>query len=262
MNCRILSSLLAVALMAIGTTAAHADGILADLEYDTSTSTWELYLTTDTASSPDTIDGSNGIASFVATFNGIDVSGATFASGTGALTAGSPPASTILDKGSGNVEITYGQDISESVQAVVPNVGDTKTLIADGTYTTVPTLAGGFPAPDGNFLDSLTSPFDVLIPDTTVVVITDVTVSAVPGDTDNDGDVDIDDLINVKNNFGLNDMGDTLPFDGDTDIDDLVAVKNNFGFPPLAAVASVPEPTSLSLCLLTVTVLACRRRIA
>ena len=51
------------------------------------------------------------------------------------------------------------------------------------------------------------------------------------GDTDADGDVDIDDLNNVRNNFGSGGpaaLGDT-DGDGDVDIDDLNNVRNNFG---------------------------------
>jgi len=72
------------------------------------------------------------------------------------------------------------------------------------------------------------------------------------GDTDKDGDVDLDDLNNVRNHFdetGENIVGDTAPFDGVVDLDDLNRVRDNFG-----AVLSipngftaVPEPGSLAL---------------
>ncbi len=54
--------------------------------------------------------------------------------------------------------------------------------------------------------------------------------AAVPGDTDDDGDVDLTDLNNVRNNFGAADpvIGDT-DNDGDVDLSDLNAVRNNFG---------------------------------
>ena len=67
-----------------------------------------------------------------------------------------------------------------------------------------------------------------------------------PGDTDGNGTVDIDDLNNVRNNFGIFGQpdgtlpGDAFPFDGRVDIDDLNAVRNNFGVVP----AAVPEPAS------------------
>ena len=67
--------------------------------------------------------------------------------------------------------------------------------------------------------------------------------TAVLGDTDGDGDVDLTDLNNVRNNFGANGLGDT---DGDTDVDltDLNNVRNNFG---AAGANAVPEPSSLVL---------------
>lgn len=59
------------------------------------------------------------------------------------------------------------------------------------------------------------------------------------GDTDFDGDVDADDLNNVRNGFGGGGVGDTFPFDGDIDLDDLNAVRNNFdnGVPPAPTLA-------------------------
>jgi hypothetical protein len=73
-----------------------------------------------------------------------------------------------------------------------------------------------------------------------------------PGGTP-DGDVDLDDLLNVKNYFGVNNYGDA-DHDGDTDLDDLIAVKNFFtGSAPGAgagAVAAVPEPTTVLLLVL------------
>ncbi|MFW6154921.1 MAG: hypothetical protein ACOC95_06875 [Planctomycetota bacterium] len=54
-----------------------------------------------------------------------------------------------------------------------------------------------------------------------------------PGDADGDGDVDLDDFVILKNNFGVAegatcDMGD-FDGDGDVDLDDFVLLKNNFG---------------------------------
>jgi len=69
---------------------------------------------------------------------------------------------------------------------------------------------------------------------------------AVPGDTDGDGDVDLDDLFAVRNNFGTT-SGATLgdgdtDGDGDVDLEDLFTVRNNFGTGMI-----VPEPVTLSL---------------
>jgi hypothetical protein len=64
------------------------------------------------------------------------------------------------------------------------------------------------------------------------------------GDTNGDGLVDLEDLNNVRNNFGGTGLGDTSPFDGDVDLDDLNAVRNNFG---AGGANPVPEPASIAL---------------
>lgn len=82
----------------------------------------------------------------------------------------------------------------------------------------------------------------------------DFTPSVTPvgqdGDTDNDGDVDLDDLNAVRNNFGTtgtpgSTAGDAYPFDGEVNLDDLNAVRNNFG--ATAGANAVPEPGSFAL---------------
>jgi hypothetical protein len=71
------------------------------------------------------------------------------------------------------------------------------------------------------------------------------------GDTDHDGDIDLQDLFNVQNNFGLPSppaIGDT-DGDGEIDLQDLFNVQNAFGLNLGAGqFASVPEPLSLLLC--------------
>jgi len=69
----------------------------------------------------------------------------------------------------------------------------------------------------------------------------------VVGDTNGDGVVFIDDLNNVRNNFGHsgdNVVGDAVPRDGVVDIADLNRVRNNFGAAPAR---NAPEPSSLAL---------------
>ncbi|MDZ4782097.1 MAG: PEP-CTERM sorting domain-containing protein [Planctomycetia bacterium] len=76
------------------------------------------------------------------------------------------------------------------------------------------------------------------------VRITSDSTNIVLGDTDDDRDVDITDLNNVRNNFSGTGLGDT---DGDNDVDitDLNNVRNNFGVGPGAN--AVPEPATWAL---------------
>lgn len=86
--------------------------------------------------------------------------------------------------------------------------------------------------------------------------------AAVPGDTDGDGDVDLDDLNAVRNHFGeAGDPvpGDTSPFDGDVDLDDLNAVRNNFG-DVFGDGQVVPEPATWLLAAAGVIGVFLRRR--
>lgn len=84
------------------------------------------------------------------------------------------------------------------------------------------------------------------------------------GDTDGNGTVDIDDLNNIRNNFGAmgtaNGLltGDAFPFDGIVDVSDLNAVRNNFGA-VFELSAAVPEPSAMGLLLLGGTLLAMKR---
>jgi hypothetical protein len=64
-----------------------------------------------------------------------------------------------------------------------------------------------------------------------------------PGDADLDGDVDLDDFVLLKINFGTGSTWGQGDFDGDgnVDLDDFVILKNNFG------TTTLPEPTTLAL---------------
>jgi len=80
-----------------------------------------------------------------------------------------------------------------------------------------------------------------------VMKAADIVPAGIPGDTDGDGDVDLDDLFAVRNNFGTASgavlaNGDTNG-DGDVDLDDLFVVRNNFG----TGLAPVPEPATIAV---------------
>lgn len=84
----------------------------------------------------------------------------------------------------------------------------------------------------------------------------------IPGDTNDDGVVNLVDLNNVKNNFGAVSppaVGDT-DGNGTIDLVDLNNVKNNFGAGAPSA-SSVPEPTSAVIALVGLAALAARRRV-
>ncbi len=86
---------------------------------------------------------------------------------------------------------------------------------------------------------------------------------SVPGDTNSDGDVDLVDLNNVRNNFGATGApglpGDAIPFDGIVDLADLNAVRNNFG---AVGAQAVPEPSTIVMNALGALAIVafCRRR--
>jgi len=82
----------------------------------------------------------------------------------------------------------------------------------------------------------------------------------VPGDTDWDGDVDLEDLNNVRNRFGEappTGPGDTVPFDFRVELEDLNRVRNHFGAQSFRS--AVPEPRSLALAAVLLGSLLCRR---
>jgi len=78
-----------------------------------------------------------------------------------------------------------------------------------------------------------------------------------PGDTNNDHTVNLQDYINVVNNLGTSGptggppngpLGDTSPFDGSVNLQDYINVVNNLGTSNGAgSLAAVPEPSSLVL---------------
>lgn len=77
-------------------------------------------------------------------------------------------------------------------------------------------------------------------------------IPRVPGDTDNDGDVDITDLNNVRNHFGDGvilgppTFGEAYPYNGVVDLGDLNLVRNGFGANASGSTPA-PEPSALAL---------------
>jgi len=80
-----------------------------------------------------------------------------------------------------------------------------------------------------------------------------------PGDCDRDGDVDLDDLLALRNGFGEPGTWENGDFGGDgmVDIDDLFSLRNNFG---LTGGTHTPEPSTTALLVLGAVVMLHRRR--
>ena len=75
----------------------------------------------------------------------------------------------------------------------------------------------------------------------------DVTVLPIPGDFDEDGDVDGFDLVDWEQHYGIDDGADA-DNDGDSDGADFLIWQRNYTGPgTLAATTVVPEPTSILL---------------
>lgn len=109
------------------------------------------------------------------------------------------------------------------------------------TISLIKLLAGG--SSDDGYLAAINDmgqlAFSVSFTDGTEAVIV---ASIQPGDTDADGDVDLEDLNNVRNHFGAEGLGDT-DNNGTVDLTDLNNVRNNFGESSVAS--AVPEPSAL-----------------
>jgi hypothetical protein len=88
-----------------------------------------------------------------------------------------------------------------------------------------------------------------------VVSQTTLAIIYKPGDADLDGDVDLDDFMALKSNFGVGFLWQHGDFDRDLDVDldDFIILKNSFG------TGAVPEPSTLSL-LMVASLAAIRRR--
>jgi len=93
-----------------------------------------------------------------------------------------------------------------------------------------------------------------------------VSVVGVDGDTDFDGDVDLDDFNLFSASFGQRGIGLAADFDGDYDVDmdDFTVLRTNYGDPasaPSFPGGTVPEPGSICLlCLCGMAMISRRRR--
>lgn len=144
-------------------------------------------------------------------------------------------------EGGGNVSLTL-LDSTDGLETVVFN----DLFVAGLSFTGSARAAfaartGG--AADHHDIDNVAIDWDAQV------------VTGQDGDTDDDGDVDLDDLNGVRNNFGALGAsdgsldGDAFPFDGTVDLDDLNGVRNNFG--AVGGANAVPEPGSLALAAMT-----------
>jgi len=279
MSIRNLLPSFAIALMAFCATTAQADIIELDLEYNTSTLTWDLFAEVITGG---TIDGSNGLSAVRALIDNADFgtlgNAVNIASGIGAIDpvmTSSGPRDPVLQLTGGTLDIIYGQDISDA-PSVVGGVGvGARVLIADGTFASagMPPAFGmdGALASQGLFLDvAAPGPFgDALDPDSMLInPAVDVTPGFVLGDVDMNGVVDgldIPPFIALVTGGGFLLEADVFPFfapDGVVDGLDIpnfiTLVSGGTPGPPLSGITAVPEPTTLSLILLG-GLLACGR---
>jgi hypothetical protein len=138
-----------------------------------------------------------------------------------------------------------------NINAIFAALGSTKFMSAGEqlalSFSTVGTTGtvtyGGFIAQDenGDFFN---------------VSGSETVVDGPLGDTDGNGTIDLSDLFNVQNNFGLASppaVGDT-DGNGTIDLQDLFNVQNNFGLGPndgagalSVSASAVPEPATLAL---------------
>jgi len=135
------------------------------------------------------------------------------------------------------LEPAVGHDIFQ-VEGVATLCGTLSVVLADGFEPQVGDLfevltsLGGDIVGQFDSIEFASNPFNVtgqLIYESGSVILEIIEDTAGPlGDTDGDNDVDLDDLNNVRNNFGANGIGDT-DGDNDVDLDDLNNVRNNFG---------------------------------
>ena len=258
-----------------------ADGVILTLDLNNATSNdaasggvWQLYARRTATSTPDTVDGANGIAGIRAILNNIDFddvteTGITMATGIGAQSAGATFANRLTPT---QVELVYGQALDGTTVAGV-GVHATATrdrLIASGTWAAGaarPTF-GTDPqaiASEANFLRTGAAPWctvaaPCLAPDT---VTTEVYTLA---DLSGDGRV-----TSLDTGRYIAVLGGTLPYNpaGDLNVNQDGIVNSldtgryigHLGNTLLTATTTaVPEPSTIGLTILASMGLIARRR--
>ena len=212
-------------------------------------------------------EGDNGIAGIRALINNITEAGITFATGINQLSTGGPYVNTLTN---GVVEIVYGQDLVPA--NVVVGVGvdanaNKDRLIASGIWPAGPrptfgndgsVAVGGPFSSEANFLNAAVAPFTgVLASNTLTSVIT-------LGDTNNTGTISNSDTAGYIAALG----GGVPGYNPAADINQTGTVSNSdtplyigiLGGPIGANIGAVPEPSTITLLLLSGMGLIARRR--
>ncbi len=261
MNRRIILSLFAVALMAVGVSVAQAATQIqlnlryADPNTEASGGTWELLAKTDNAA------GIAGISVDIANINN-DAVGAGVSDGGGFEVFQSGDFGGIINIAAGDdlTSVTNGVGISVGTSAddLFPGsspIWDNSSLFASGTFGAVrpviqaTTAVNEFDANDGSTAASAVVPtFSVRGDGVNLDTL-------LPGDANRDGTVSAADVSALSGGFGIGATWDVGDFNssGSVSAADVSALSGSFGLTsssvPLGALgaASVPEPGSMAL---------------
>ncbi len=272
MNRKIILSLFAVALMAVGVSVAQAATQIqlnlryADPNTEASGGTWELLAKTDNAA------GIAGISVDIANINN-DAVGAGVSDGGGFEVFQSGDFGGIINIAAGDdlTSVTNGVGISVGTSAddLFPGsspIWDNSSLFASGTFGAVrpviqaTTAVNEFDTNDGSTAASAVAPTFSVRGDG---VLTDGLIS---GDMDRSGGVDLfGDVLGALGQVGVGTTWDDGDFDSSGGVDlfgDVLGALGNVGQSTAspAAASAVPEPTSIALLsLAAVSMLGLRR---
>ncbi|TWT77841.1 hypothetical protein Pla123a_16370 [Posidoniimonas polymericola] len=263
-------SLVAIAALLMFATAARADTVSIDLEYNNAALEWQLFAQVlDTGGGA---DGGNGLAAVRALVDNIDYASTTIASGIGAVSVLDPGGQferpAVLPTVGGTLDIIYGQDPTNP-GAIVTGVGvGGRWLIASGGFAS-PAAPPAFGDDDfgqttnGNFLNAASGGAGPASRwDGVTLRVLDVTPAGLPGDYNDDGLVDAADYAAWRTAVGQ--PAGSLPNDysGTTiGAGQLAAWKANYGATMTQASAAVaaPEPACLSIVFVGLVAVAARR---